>query len=71
MLEVTPQPSSTLSVKPVPQPVLSITPVPQSKLVVGEVCTIGDGELIVLAGVDGPLRTRNGGYLLLDPRYNS
>lgn len=39
----------------------------QSVLTVGEVCSISTGELTVLAASDGPLRTRDGGFFLLDP----
>jgi hypothetical protein len=39
----------------------------RSKLTVTPVCTVGSGTLVVLASLDGPLRTRDGGYILLDP----
>ena len=34
---------------------------------ISEVCAIGSGELCVLAASDGILRTREGGFFLLDP----
>jgi hypothetical protein len=34
---------------------------------ISEVCAIGGGELCVLAASDGILRTREGGFFLLDP----
>lgn len=37
---------------------------------VGEVCGVSGGTLVVLAAKDGPLRTKNGGYLLLNPATN-
>lgn len=71
VLKVAPGAPPVLSVKPVPQAALSVKPMPQSRLVIGEVCSISGGELVVLATQDGPLRTQNGGYLLLDPKTNS
>jgi len=40
------------------------------RLTVGEVCDASGGTLVVLAAKDGPLRTKNGGYLLLNPATN-
>lgn len=40
------------------------------RLTVGEVCGVSGGTLVVLAAEDGPLRTKNGGYLLLNPATN-
>ncbi|MBO4499205.1 MAG: hypothetical protein J5732_03000 [Bacteroidaceae bacterium] len=40
------------------------------RLTVGEVCGVSGGTLVVLAAQDGPLRTKNGGYLLLNPATN-
>jgi hypothetical protein len=34
---------------------------------ISEVCAIGGGDLYVLAASDGILRTREGGFFLLDP----
>jgi hypothetical protein len=39
-------------------------------LSVGKVCTVSGGTIVVLAASDGPLRTRDGGYFLLDPDTN-
>lgn len=36
-------------------------------VIISEVCAIGGGELCVLAAADGILRTRDGGFFLLDP----
>lgn len=60
VLDVTPQDGCTLSVEPQDGCTLTI----------GEVCSVTGGRLVVLAASDGPLRTRDGGYILLDPRYN-
>lgn len=41
------------------------------RITVGKVCSISGGTIVVLAGKDGlPLRTKNGGYFLLDPATN-
>ena len=50
-----------------PQAELTVNVVQQASLTVNELCSVSSGELTVLAGSDGPLRTRSGGYLLLDP----
>lgn len=49
--------------------VLEIVPA-AAVLTLGEVCTVSSGTVVVLAAADGPLRTRNGGYLLLNPATN-
>lgn len=70
-LEVTPaaeQPS--LAVTPADQAALAVTPVQQATLVLGEVCTVSSDTIVVLAASDGPLRTRDGGYILLNPATN-
>lgn len=41
-----------------------------ASLSIGEVCSVSPGTIVVLAGIDGPLRTRDGGYLLLNPAEN-
>jgi hypothetical protein len=41
-----------------------------AQLVVGEACAVISGTIVVLAASDGPLRTRNGGYILLNPATN-
>lgn len=59
---VTVQPPSPASVR--------IGTVLGSKLTIGEVCTVSGGTITVLAASDGPLRTKDGGYFLLDPSRN-
>jgi hypothetical protein len=44
--------------------------VQQATLTLGEVCTVSRGTIVVLAASDGPLRTRDGGYILLNPATN-
>ena len=46
---------------------LAIAPAPKAAVTVGSVCSISGGTLVVLAASDGPLRTRDGGFILLDP----
>ena len=65
VLYTTPRPSLTLT--PGSRPTLAITPGPRASLIVAEVCSVSSGELMVLAGTDGPLRFKDGGYWLLDP----
>ena len=50
-------------------PVAETLQVAGAQITVGEVCTVS-GTIVVLAGSDGPLRTRNGGYFLLNPATN-
>ena len=64
---VTPSKMATVTVTPEPQPRVSLALQQPARLTVGEVCTVSGGELLVLASTDGPLRTRDGGFLLLDP----
>ena len=64
-LSPTPRPSLVLTA--LKRPSLSLASGPRATLVIGEVCSVGDGELLVLAGTDGPLRFKDGGYWLLDP----
>lgn len=59
-----------LAVTPSEQAALTVTPVGKSTLTIGEVCTVSRGTIVVLAASDGPLRTRNGGYILLNPATN-
>ena len=56
-----------LSVEPTVQSVVDVAPVQQLQLHLGEVCTVSGGRLVVLAAADGILRTRDGGFFLLDP----
>ena len=59
--------ASVVSVLPLPSSSVGVKPVGQSSVSVGEVCAVSGGLLTVLASTDGPLRTRDGGYFLLDP----
>lgn len=61
---------ASLGVKSAPQPSLRVTPSAGASLTVGEVCSVSGGTLVVLAGSDGPFRTKGGGYFLLDPATN-
>lgn len=67
MLTVTPLVLPTLVAESQVSSRLTVEVSTQSVLTVGEVCSIGGGELTVLAASDGPLRTRDGGFFLLDP----
>lgn len=49
---------------------LDATPIVGCTLIIGEVCSVSGGTIVVLAASDGPLRTRDGGYLLLNPATN-
>lgn len=49
---------------------LTVLPAKQATLTIGEVCTVSRGTIVVLAASDGPLRTRDGGYFLLNPATN-
>ena len=49
---------------------VSVTPQEACTLTIGEVCSVTGGTIVVLAASDGPLRTRDGGYLLLNPATN-
>ena len=46
---------------------LSATPAFSLALTAGVTCSVGGGELTVLAASDGILRTRDGDFLILDP----
>lgn len=69
-LGVTPAEGAALTVAPASGATLAIVPTPGAMLTVGEVCGVSGGTLVVLAGSDGPLRTRDGGYFLLNPATN-
>ena len=69
-LEVTPVKQPSLAVTPVKQAALAVTPVKQATLTIGEVCAVSGDTIVVLAASDGPLRTRDGGYFLLNPATN-
>lgn len=69
-LEVTPVEQPSLAVTPADQAALAVTSAEQATLTLGEVCTVSSGTIVVLAASDGPLRTRDGGYFLLNPVTN-
>ena len=69
-LAVVPTEQPALAVTPTEQPALVVTPVQQATLTLGEICTVSRGTIVVLAASDGPLRTRDGGYFLLNPATN-
>lgn len=69
-LTVVPTEQPSLAVTPADQAALTITPVQQATLTIGEVCTVSNDTIVVLAASDGPLRTRDGGYFLLNPVTN-
>lgn len=69
-LSVVPNDGAVLTVTPQEGCTLSVVPQDGCTLTIGEVCSITGGTIVVLAASDGPLRTRDGGYILLDPRYN-
>lgn len=66
-VSVTALPKAMLAVTPASQVVQAVVTAPTVRLRIAEVCSIGSGELFVLATQEGPLRTQNGGFLLLDP----
>lgn len=70
VLAVVPTEQPLLAVAPAEQATLAVTPVQQATLTIGEVCTVSRGTIVVLAASDGPLRTRDGGYILLNPATN-
>ena len=69
-LTVTLAEGSALTVNLAEPTVLKVTPVEGASLTIGEVCSVSPGTIVVLAASDGPLRTRDGGFLLLDPATN-
>ncbi len=69
-LAVVPVEQPSLAVTPADQAALSVGPVRQATLTLGEVCTVSNDTIVVLAASDGPLRTRDGGYFLLNPATN-
>lgn len=69
-VDVTPGAQASASVVPVHDAELAVAPESQVRLSIGEVCTISGGTLVVLAASDGPLRTRDGGFFLLNPATN-
>lgn len=69
-LAVVPTEQPALAVTPAEKAALAVTPVQQATLTIGEVCTVSNDTIVVLAASDGPLRTRDGGYILLNPATN-
>lgn len=70
-LSVTPADGATLEVTPFDNgATLTVTPQEGCTLTIGEVCSVSGGTILTLAASDGPLRTRDGGFLLLDPAAN-
>lgn len=69
-LSAEPVGGTALEVTPSAGARLEVTPSVPLSLSVGEVCTVSGGTIVVLAASDGPLRTRGGGYLLLNPATN-
>lgn len=80
-VSVTPEPQTTVSAELSPRPVVSIDLIPAVRVAavliesvtvnVSEICAVGDGSITVLSSTDGPLRTCDGGYILLDPEQNN
>lgn len=71
VLTVVPTEKPAIAVTPAEKAALAVTPVQQATLTIGEVCTVSSDTIVVLAASDGPLRTRDGGYILLNPATNS
>ena len=69
-LTVVPTEKPAIAVTPAEKAALAVTPVQQATLTLGEVCTVSNDTIVVLAASDGPLRTRDGGYILLNPATN-
>ena len=68
-LTITPIAPAAMTIAPKDQAALE-TVLTGASLTLGEVCSINSGTIVVLAGSDGPFRTRGGGYFLLDPATN-
>lgn len=61
---------AALDLTPAGEATMDIILVGGAELTLCEVCSVSGGTLVVLAGSDGPFRTRGGGYFLLDPAKN-
>ena len=70
VVKIAPTQQMEMSVAQVGKVQLAITPVPKVQVAFGSVCSTSSGRMVVLAASDGPLRTRDGGYFLLDPATN-
>lgn len=66
-LEAVMAPGASVDAVMAPGASVDATPSPGMSLEVGAVCSVSSGTLVVLAGSDGPFRTRDGGYFLLNP----
>ena len=76
-LKMTEQAAVALDAEPQAEMAVSLAPgvaletvLTGASLTLGEVCNINSGTIVVLAGSDGPFRTRDGGYFLLNPATN-
>jgi hypothetical protein len=69
-LGVVPAGPAVVGVPPGEPAMVGVTPQEGCTLTIGEVCSVASGTIVVLAASDGPLRTRDGGYLLLNPATN-
>lgn len=67
---ITPEPQAEMAVSLALGVALKTTLPAAASLTLGEVCTVNSGTIVALAASDGPLRTRNGGYFLLNPATN-
>lgn len=63
-------PSAGMTISQMSQAALKMTLPSAATLTLGEVCTVNSGTIVALAGSDGPFRTRDGGYFLLNPATN-
>ena len=68
--EIVPVKDATLAVVLVQGASMAVETLPQMRMDIGEVCTVDSGTIVVLAASDGPLRTRDGGFFLLNPETN-
>lgn len=60
----------SLTVSALPHITLNAAPTARLTLSVEHICTVSTDTLVVLAASDGVLRTKNGGYILLNPATN-
>jgi len=67
---ITPEPSAGMTISQMSPAALQTVMPAAAQLTLGEVCTVNSGTIVVLAGSDGPFRTRDGGYFLLNPATN-
>ena len=67
---ITPEPSAGMTIIQLSPAALQTVMSTAASLTLGEVCTVNSGTIVALAGSDGPFRTRDGGYFLLNPATN-